>query len=43
MLEIFIVFAVLLLVIEAVIRYRRNQRILRGVDALNDLGRRRLP
>jgi hypothetical protein len=43
MLETFILFAVLLCVIEAFIRLRRINRILRCVDALNELGRKRLP
>jgi hypothetical protein len=43
MLETFALFAVLLIVFEAVVQYRRQRRILRSPQALDSLGRRRLP
>jgi hypothetical protein len=42
-LETLIVFVVLLLILEAVFRFRRLNRIVNSADALNELGRKRLP
>jgi hypothetical protein len=43
MLETLFVFAVLLILAEGVVRYRRVRKFLRSAEVLNELGRRRLP
>ena len=43
MLETFVIFVLLLCAIEACIRFRRISKVVRSVDALNELGRKRLP